>query len=431
MGKKGKKSRRPQKVDTDNVIIDNVKSRLGGLLTLSDQCVKKHLYSDAATNVRAAIQFLKTKWKVLQNVKNGPVRRADIKTGPVLLIYRWVSHLYIYQMWLEHRRSNFEAVIEVYNDLKDNFPFRESKIGKDWLKTDDIYMEEIQLYYELALVTTKDINNDTSCICRYLLRKMSTVSVDATENYENGVRLLEMTGNLFRVAKRFDEVIDLGEKLLLLPNLQESLEVKVSLAVSYIERYREEYHLRSKRDDFLLVKNLLDHIRDEYEYHENNMNTTYELNSELALAQWHYLCHKLKDEKHKQHSYEQSIRHIEKIVENEWIFMDKCSTCTQAPTKDEVKYVCSGCRVACYCSIDHQRMHWRKNQIPGTCVGHETFCPVLKAYRKWKTAAKENTTDEDKQGRMRRRFERECLHFLGYGLRLENKCFEPNDVCKE
>ena len=207
---------------------------------------------------------------------------------------------------------------------------------------------------------------------------MTTTPVDADSNDMNGVELLEMAGNVLRVAKKFDEVIDLGEKLLLLPNLPESLEVKVSLAVSYIERYREEYHLRSKKDDYFLVKKLLDHIRDTYDYHENN---TCELSFELALAQWQYLCHQLSGEKHKRLFYELSISHIEEIVENEWNFKDQCSTCTQTPTKDEVKYVCSGCRVACYCSIDHQRMNWRKYQICGTCVGHQTFCPVLNAYR--------------------------------------------------
>ena len=402
------------------MIIDNVKKRINGLLELSDKSVDEHLYSDAATNLRVAIQFLKTKWKVLQNVEHRS--------------FHFCTVLYTYLMWLEDRRCNFEAVMEVYNDMKDNFLFQGKKVGKDWLEKDEIGndwtkdvamdIQIIQSYYELALVNTKDINRDTSCICKFILRQMRAASVDDIH-----IGLLEMTENVLRVVKKFDEVIALDKKLLLLPNLPESLGVKVSLAVSYIERYREEYHLRSKRNDYFLFKKLLDHIRGTYEYHNDICKL---LRFELALAQWHYLCHKLKeDEKQKRICYEVSIRHIEEIVENVWEFKDCCSTCAQAPTKDDVKYVCSGCRVVCYCSIDHQRMNWRKNQVPGTCVGHQIFCPVLNAYRKWKIASNESTIDEEKQGRMRRRFERECLDCLVYGLRLEKKCFEPEDVHTE
>ena len=141
------------------MIIDNVDSRICELLELSNTCVGEHLLSDAATNVRVAIQFLKTKWKVLRNVEQGSIHFCS-----------WVLECYRYLIRVEDRRCNFQAVIEVYNELKDIFPFSESsKIGKDWLEADDIYMKEIQLYYELALVTTKDSNSDTSCICEFVL----------------------------------------------------------------------------------------------------------------------------------------------------------------------------------------------------------------------------------------------------------------------
>ncbi|GFH53852.1 predicted protein [Chaetoceros tenuissimus] len=416
MGKKGKKSRRQQakKVDTDNVIFDNVSSRICGLLDLTNASAVKELYSDCATNLRVGIEFIKTKQKVLCKLEYGPNH-----------LCKCVLELYRYLIWLEDRRYNYQAVVEVYNDLKDNFLFEDQKIGKDWLEDDDMDqstadIQQIQVLYEFALVATKNGNSDTSCICKFLYQQLRALPVDATLNYVNGVELLGMTENVLRAAKKFDEVIDLDKKLLFLPNLPERLKAKVSLAVSYVERYREEYHLRSKKEDYILINNFLYHIRDNYTFN-NIRNPSFK----LALAQWHYLCHKLSDEKHKQLCYELSISNIEKIVENEWTFKDYCSTCTQAPTKDDVKYVCSGCRVSCYCSIDHQRVNWRKNQVRGTCVGHETFCPVLKAYRKWKAAAKEN------KERMRRRFERECLDFLAYGLRLEKKCFELEDILAE
>ena len=100
---------------------------------------------------------------------------------------------------------------------------------------------------------------------------------------------------------------------------------------------------------------------------------------------------------------------------------DCCYTCGQTATSTEVQYVCSGCRVARYCSIDHQRMTWKKEAERGMHIGHEILCPLYSAFRKYILASEER--DEEKKSRMEKRFERECVKFLEYGLGLKNKCF--------
>ena len=59
------------------------------------------------------------------------------------------------------------------------------------------------------------------------------------------------------------------------------------------------------------------------------------------------------------------------------------------------------------------------------CFGHEAICPAMKAYRKWQEAI--DGGDIEKEKKMKRRFGRECLGFLAYGLGLEDKCYDTYD----
>ena len=109
-----------------------------------------------------------------------------------------------------------------------------------------------------------------------------------------------------------------------------------------------------------------------------------------------------------------------------WHFFDRnCFTCHQAGTATEVQLVCSACRLACYCSLDHQRMTWKKDAVQGMRIGHEILCPLMKAYRKWKLVSKKGG---ERALKVRRRFDRECLYFLSDGLGLKDKCFREEDV---
>ena len=102
---------------------------------------------------------------------------------------------------------------------------------------------------------------------------------------------------------------------------------------------------------------------------------------------------------------------------------DNCWTCGQAAAPNEVQYVCSGCQVACYCSIDHQRATWKKEAVKGMRIGHDILCPLYKAFRKYTLQKASEERDEEKESKVQRRFDRECVKFLEYGLGLKNKCF--------
>ena len=68
------------------------------------------------------------------------------------------------------------------------------------------------------------------------------------------------------------------------------------------------------------------------------------------------------------------------------------------------------------------------------CFGHQAICPAMKAYRKWQEAVDitrwqeaVDSGDIEKWKKMKRRFGRECLGFLAYGLGLEDKWYDSYD----
>lgn len=148
----------------------------------------------------------------------------------------------------------------------------------------------------------------------------------------------------------------------------------------------------------------------------------------VALAQWDYLVSKTlkSDDNMWTRVRRQAIYYVQIFIADKWEMKDCCFYCHQAPTKHQVKLVCGDCRVACYCSIDHQRASWKKNALHDMCFGHEAICPTMKAYRKWQEAV--DSGDIEKKIKMKRRFGRECLGFLAYGLGLEDKCYDPEEA---
>ncbi|GFH58379.1 predicted protein [Chaetoceros tenuissimus] len=142
----------------------------------------------------------------------------------------------------------------------------------------------------------------------------------------------------------------------------------------------------------------------------------------LVLAQWYYLSQIIVQE-------EQTIVMASRMIKyflfvglmrdkgGRKIVRDNCYTCGQATTPTEVQYVCSGCRVACYCSIDHQRATWKKEAVKGTRIGHEILCPLYKAFRKDQLQKVSQDRDEEKESKVQRRLH-ENMWFLEYGLGL-------------
>jgi len=70
---------------------------------------------------------------------------------------------------------------------------------------------------------------------------------------------------------------------------------------------------------------------------------------------------------------------------------DFCSGCGQSRGEDTPMLTCSGCRVARFCSPDHQKMASKKAALGGSlCMGrHKDICGVL---RKWREVVKDGVS---------------------------------------
>ncbi len=72
---------------------------------------------------------------------------------------------------------------------------------------------------------------------------------------------------------------------------------------------------------------------------------------------------------------------------------DTCAGCGQTRGKDTPMLTCSGCRVARFCSADHQKMASKKAASGGdlTTVRHKDICVVL---RKWREVVKDGVAPD-------------------------------------
>ena len=231
----------------------------------------------------------------------------------------------------------------------------------------------------------------------------------------------------FRAHKMYDSAIRLEMACGSL--MRQPFESKLSLAMTYLEQYRLVFHQKSqiRKEVFSTMNSLITSMMEKYQL-ESFGSPEYM----LVLAQWYYLTHPLAvDKSEKEESIISAFTMVELfltsiVVTDEGltkIKQNKCYTCDQAVTPTEVQHVCSGCRVACFCSIDHQRATWKKEAVKGMRIGHDILCPLYKAFRKHISQKENKDRDEVKESRIKRRFERECVKFLEYGLGLKNKCF--------
>ncbi|GFH61921.1 predicted protein [Chaetoceros tenuissimus] len=239
----------------------------------------------------------------------------------------------------------------------------------------------------------------------------------------------------FRAHKQFDAAIRLEMKFGPLMR-RTTLKSKLSLALTYLEQYRLEFHQRAqmRKKDFSTMNSLIVPLLKEYPIKKN-----FCFEYCLVVAQWYYLTHTLLGHTETRNKLNDAastwiaaclpISTPIEITPFRCLGEEKCYTCTQAVTPTEVQYVCSGCRVACYCSVDHQRMTWKQEAVDGMRIGHEILCPLYKAYRKYTNARDAN--DKEKELTMGRRLGRECRKFLEYGLGLKNKRFRSDEVDRE
>lgn len=306
-------------------------------------------------------------------------------------------------MILEYRRRNFSAALDYCNYIMSTSRHictlhRDVALLFRQLIMLRLNGQECQLSDFIHFISSREGNNIVIITCSEVI-----FTFRAHKMYDSAIRLEMTCGSL--VWSRLDS--------------------KLSLALTYLEQYRVEFHQRSqmREEDLSTIFSLVYSIMRDYPL-ANNRSFEYL----LVLGQWYYLTHtSFVDEcvrkslnKLAQSMIMESLHFSSPLLPYSCFGKDICYTCGQVVTPTEVQYVCSGCQVACYCSIEHQQMTWKKEAVRGMRIGHEILCPLYKAYRKY-THAKD-LNDEEKEARMKRRLKRECRKFLENGLGLKNKC---------
>ncbi|GFH55981.1 predicted protein [Chaetoceros tenuissimus] len=384
MGKKGKRSKQKDaKKEAEKIIRESNK-----LLdeALNDER-RERLYSKAANQYREVIQLLDSKKELLVYTRDQQLEA------------------YLSLMNVEYRRQNYKAALDCYHYFMANSRHLSSR-----------YRGFVNLFHQLSMLRLNGQESKIADFINFISQEGEIASLVFIEAIF-----------AFRAHKMYDAAIKL--EITCGPLMRKPLESKLSLAMTYLEYYRIEFHKRSdiRKKDFFTMNSLITSMMEEYPV-ESNVSAEYM----LVLAQWYYLTHTLAVDKSKKEktitsafsAFGMFLYSI--VVPDERctkIKQDKCYTCGQAVTPTEVQYVCSGCRVACYCSIDHQRATWKKEAVSGMRIGHEILCPLYKTFRKHLFQKESEDIDNAKELRIFFHLERECLKFLEYGLGLKNKCF--------
>ncbi|GFH58318.1 predicted protein [Chaetoceros tenuissimus] len=395
MGKKGKRSK---KKDERGKILRECDKLMCGAFDY----INEHLYSKGISQFRAVVRLVESK-KELMKVYNSD----DYTFGRMHFI------TYFLLMYYEYQRHHYKEAIDCYN----NFMAHPEDISP--------YLRSIgSLYYQLIILRLHSKECQVSDFINYITPpKDDTIPITCPEN------IFMAAVFAFRAHKQYDFAIRLEVargSLILTP-----FKSKISLALTCLEQYRVEFRQRSqmRKGDIPRITSLVDSLVTEYPPSEGRTDLAdfvdfADVEYCLVLAQFYYLTRN-SNSVQEEESIAKALKCVKRLlpVREGKIVQDRCYTCYQAVTPDEVQFVCSGCRVACYCSIDHQRATWKKEAVKGTRIGHEILCPLYKAFRKYKLEKVSQDRDEEKESKMQRRLDRECVKFLEYGLGLKNKCF--------
>ncbi|GFH55910.1 predicted protein [Chaetoceros tenuissimus] len=390
MGKKGKRSRRKTVIAADQASVVTAQTKIEELIEKFQKSHDLNLYSQAADELREGVQVVEA--TMLES--SDTLFKMNLQAWFVESKTLFLSNL----MVVEFDRDNFDGAIQIYKNL-----FERGNIDMNMKILSPIF-PTLQLQYHEALLRQGKGNIDT-----FISLSKSLISRGRKENLE--LDLLR-SANFLRTVKHFDAAVVLGKQL------EELIGDRLSLDTTYLEQHIHIGGNKSLPDDYFLN---MEYVLQKYENDGFNADNA---GCMLVLAQSTYLLHQLSSD-HSEEVFRKAIVFIEEYLASFWIFKSHCNTCNQTATESEVQFVCSGCRVACYCSIDHQRMSWKKEAVRGMRIGHEVLCPVMKAYRRWRHACCNDKDDEDdKVSRLRRRFERGCLYLLSDDLGLKDKCFK-------
>ncbi|GFH53853.1 predicted protein [Chaetoceros tenuissimus] len=413
MGKKGKRSK---KAETNEIVIDNILNRLREYDDRAMKRFSKSLYSDALSIMKEAVQFVEAKEAII--VKAERERH---------LFYEYlILQAYVTLIGMAHNdHCNYEEVIQIYNSFTSKF--NRATVFKIVSSRSNLkdFITLITIYHELALIRVSNhVSADSIILFEGATNYMKKTDRDKASSCK------EQIVKCLRATKNFGAAIDMDRKFTSVRNLDkyEKLESVASLAITYIERYRVEFHKHTKKENkqiFDRLNKFMLRATRKCDWDALSCYTELQLSYGIAHAQWYFLLSKALKKKNEDETWvglrTKAIDCVQMLIADKWHMKDSCFYCHQAPTKDEVKLVCGECRVACYCSIDHQRVSWKKNAVDDMCFGHEAICPAMKAYRRWQESV--DSGDTEKETKTKRRFGRECLGFLAYGLGLEDKCW--------
>ena len=275
-------------------------------------------------------------------------------------------------MMVEHSRCRFDKVVQIYHEIQmtsENEKVSLSFMGK--------------LYGQLAMLRLDGSKENKERVISLIDTSISEGMADPNDISKAWVAVRVLTS-----MKEYDTAIDLGEKL---GRMSEKRNIAtLEIAISHLERYRVKYHHQKGKN---ISNDVLVRVHDAYEeFGDFGKNVRGPRGDAflMMLAQRDYLCHQIDDKELSLQLCKTAIKNIEMYLEILCDYERHCHTCSQEGTATEVQLVCSGCLVACYCSLDHQRMTWKKDAINGTRIGHEILCPLMKVYRKWKLVSKKS-----------------------------------------
>ncbi|GFH55913.1 predicted protein [Chaetoceros tenuissimus] len=390
MGKKGKRNR--QKGETgrqarEKRLVDSFYARLDKVQaeTILDQ--KSNLFSKVMKELEECIDFIETKQDAI-------FRLEKCANNHQYFFYR-VSFVFSYLVIIYYRAYKYEKITAVV----EKFLLMGQQKGNDTTKILLSNQHSFSLIFFSRLSKLRE-GETTVDDCISQLNSWSSIIAQMEDSVEDITHaMMEAAVTELMLMKEFDKAVVVGKKM------EQLTGDKMALARIYFEQYRLGIC------DHSLIHNFMPCPLDDDYIHKDGFNQKRYSQDLLVHAQWDFVFHK--------EASRMAVLWIEAFVQV--ICKDRnCGSCMQAVTDSDVPFVCGGCRVTCYCSLDHQRLNWKKDPLRGMRIGHKLLCPMMNAYRKWRQA--EDVGNEEAVKKLRRRFLMEILYFLCHGLGLEEKC---------
>ncbi|GFH53794.1 predicted protein [Chaetoceros tenuissimus] len=219
MGKKGKRSKKEDAKKAAHKIIRESDTLMQGAI----KDYKDHMYSKSANESREAIRLLESKKELMEYTS-----------------YEHLLAFYIL-MTLEYKRRNYNAALDCYNDIMSKSRHISS------------LRDAALLYYQLLMLRLNGQECQLSNFIHHIPRDGKTATIICFE-----------ATLAFRAHKMYDSAIQLEMTCGRL--LWNPLESKLSLALTYLEQYRVEYHQRSqmREEDFSTMRSLIVSIQEDY-----------------------------------------------------------------------------------------------------------------------------------------------------------------------